>query len=148
MQLFIKSISVNSITLISNFHKHWPTLLPINDKHRPWSLLRCKDFLSVHYFLQCKESSNADKNTTFPLVIDNPPRKQSLWIPPKSNSNEMKDLYPWLKRTFFRTLVEKESYRIYSKLKRKRWKIKGRGLWYWFLLGSPDIALGFLFQRL
>ena len=37
-----------------------------------------------------------------PLTIDNPSRKQSLWVPPKSNSNEIetfislfvKDLFP------------------------------------------------------
>ena len=76
--------------------------------------------INLHYFLQCEEGSNANKYTTLPLVIDNPLRKQSLWIPPKSNSNGMKDLYPWLKRTFFMTLVEKESHRIYRKMKRKR----------------------------
>ena len=109
------------------------------------------------------------------MAIDNPPLKQSLWTPPKSNSNEietfislvekdlfqdtskqvvtltkiqhclwqliilrwsnhygllqkvtqmrLKHLYPWLKRTFFRTLVEKGSHRIDRKMKRKRWKI-------------------------
>ena len=104
--------------------------------------------INLRYFLQCEEGSNANRNTTLPLVIDNPRRKQSLWIPPKSNSNAMKDLYPWLKRTFFMTLVEKESHRIYRKMKRKRWKIRGRGLWYWFLLGSPDIALGFFISKI
>ena len=33
------------------------------------------------------------------LAIDNPPRKKSLWIPPKSNSNETETLI---------TLVEKD----------------------------------------
>ena len=104
--------------------------------------------ITVHYFLQCEKGSNANKTATLPLVIDNSPWKQSLWIPPKSNSNGMKDLYPWLKRTFFMTLVEKESHRIYRKMKRKRWKIRGRGLWYWFLLGSPDIALGVFISKI
>ena len=27
--------------------------------------------------------SNTNKNTTLPLTIDNPPQKQSLWIPQK-----------------------------------------------------------------
>ena len=76
--------------------------------------------ITVHYFLQCEKGSNANKTATLPLVIDNSPWKQSLWIPPKSNSNGMKDLYPWLKRTLFMTLVEKESHRIYRKMKRKR----------------------------
>ena len=35
----------------------------------------------------------------------------------------LKHLYPWLKRTFLRTLVEKESHRIYREMKRKRWEI-------------------------
>ena len=31
----------------------------------------------------------------------------------KVTQMRLKHLYPWLKRTFFRTLVEKESHRIY-----------------------------------
>ena len=41
----------------------------------------------------------------------------------KVNQMRLKHLYPWLTRTFSRTLVEKESHRIYRKMKRKRWKI-------------------------
>ena len=74
-----------------------------------------------HFFSTNEAGSNTNKNITWPLAIGNPPwkRKQSLWIPPKSNSNEI-ETYPWLKRTFFTTLVEKECHRIYQKMKRKR----------------------------
>ena len=34
----------------------------------------------------------------------------------------LKHLYPWLKRTFFKTLLEKESHRIYRKMKKKALK--------------------------
>ena len=34
-------------TSIINF-KHWLTLLRVNCKHWPWSLLRCEDFLSLY----------------------------------------------------------------------------------------------------
>ena len=40
--------SVNSITSIVNFNKHWLTLLRVSYKHWPWSLLRCEDFLSLY----------------------------------------------------------------------------------------------------
>ena len=43
-----------------------------------------------------------------PLTIENPPRKQSLWIPPKSNSNEI---------VTFISLVEKD---VFQDTSRKR----------------------------
>ena len=46
--------------------------------------LRKKSFFSTN-----ETGSNTNKNTTLPLDIDNPPRKQSLWIHPKSNSIEI-----------------------------------------------------------
>ena len=39
------------------------------------------------FFSAIEAGSNTNKNTTLPLAIDNPPLKQSLQIPPKSNSN-------------------------------------------------------------
>ena len=36
--------------------------------------------------------SNTNKNTKLPLTIDNPPQKQSLWIPQKRNLNEIETL--------------------------------------------------------
>ena len=75
-----------------------------------------------HFFSTNETGSNTNENATLPLTIDNPPRKQSLWISPKSNSNRLKHLYPWLKRTFFRTSVEKKSNRIYRKMKKKALK--------------------------
>ena len=45
---FYQNISANSITSIISFNKQWPTLLRVNYKHWPWSLLRCEDFLSLY----------------------------------------------------------------------------------------------------
>ena len=45
---FYQNISANSITSIISFNKQWPTLLRVNHKHWPWSLLRCEDFLSLY----------------------------------------------------------------------------------------------------
>ena len=45
--VFINGNSANSITLIINF-KYWLTLLRVNYKHWPWSLLQYEDFLLLH----------------------------------------------------------------------------------------------------
>ena len=58
---FIKSISVNSITSIINFNKHWLILLRVNYRHWPWSLLWCEDFLLLYII-----SSTWDRLNTFP----------------------------------------------------------------------------------
>ena len=39
--------------------------------------------------------------TAFPLTIDNTPRKQSLWILPKSNSNEIETFISLVERDLF-----------------------------------------------
>ena len=45
---FIKSISVNSITSVVDYNKHWLTLIRVNYKYWPWSLIPCVDILSLY----------------------------------------------------------------------------------------------------
>ena len=51
--------------------------------------------------------SSTNKNTTLPLTIDNPPRKQSLWIPPKSNSNEIETFISLVEKDLFQDTSRK-----------------------------------------
>ena len=51
--------------------------------------------------------SNANKNTTLPLAIDNPPLKQSLWTPPKSNSNEIETFISLVEKDLFQDTSRK-----------------------------------------
>ena len=62
----------------------------------------------ISFFSTIEAGSYTNKNTTLPLAIDNPPRKQLCWIPPKSNSNEIET---------FRSLVEKD---LFQDTTRKR----------------------------
>ena len=63
-----------------------------------------KDTLrKISFFSTNEAGSNTNKNTTWPLAIGNPPwkRKQSLWIPPKSNSNEIETFISLAEKDFF-----------------------------------------------
>ena len=42
-----------------------------------------------------------------PLVYDNPPRKQSCWIPPKSNSNEIETFISLVEKDLFQNTTTK-----------------------------------------
>ena len=53
----------------------------------------------ISFFSANEVGSSTNENATLPLTIDNPPQKQPLWIPLKSNSNEIET---------FIFLVEKE----------------------------------------
>ena len=55
-----------------------------------------------------------------PLTIDNPPWKQLLWIPPKSNSNETETFLSLVDKDLFQNTSRNESHRIYRKIKTKR----------------------------
>ena len=55
----------------------------------------------ISFFSTNEAGSNNNKNTTLPLTIDNPPQKQSLWIPPKSNSNEIETFISLVEKDLF-----------------------------------------------
>ena len=55
----------------------------------------------ISFFSTIEAGSNTSKNTTLPLAIDNPPLKQSLWIPPKSNSNEIETFISLVEKDLF-----------------------------------------------
>ena len=63
------------------------------DFHKSKKLIRKISFFSTN-----GAGTTTNKNTIWPVSIDNPPRKQSLWIPPNSNSNKIE---------IFISLVEK-----------------------------------------
>ena len=62
----------------------------------------------ISFFFSINEAgSNTNKNTTLPLTIDNPPQKQSLWIPPKSNSNEIETFISLVEKDLFQDTSRK-----------------------------------------
>ena len=61
----------------------------------------------ISFFSINEASSNTNKNATLPLTIDNPLRKQSLWIPPKSNSNEIETFISLAEKDLFQDTSRK-----------------------------------------
>ena len=72
----------------------------------------------ISFFSTIEADSNANKNTTLPLAIDNPPLKQSLWTPPKSNSNEIETFISLVEKDLFQNTSRK---RIPSNLSLQDW---------------------------
>ena len=58
----------------------------------------------ISFFSTIEGGSKTNKSTTLPLAINHPPLKQSLWVPPKSNSNKIEA---------FISLVEKDLVLLY-----------------------------------
>ena len=105
VQKFIKSnweLSDSLISLCSKGPSFIPTLNTFDwrrlqiDFHKFQNTLR-----KISFFSTMEAGSNADKDTTLPLTIDNPPLKQSLWTPPKSNSNEIKTFISLVENDLF-----------------------------------------------
>ena len=61
----------------------------------------------ISFFSTIEAGSNANKNTTLSLAIDNPWLKQSLWIPPKSNSNEIETFISLVEKDLFQDTSRK-----------------------------------------
>ena len=72
------------------------------------------------FFSTIEAGSNANKNTTLSLAIDNPLLKQSLWTPPKSNSNKIESFISLVEKNLFQDTSRK---RIPSNLSQDEKKI-------------------------
>ena len=62
---------------------------------------------TISFSSTIKANSNTNKNATLHLAIDNPPRKQSCWIPPKSNSNEIETFISLVEKDLFQDTTRK-----------------------------------------
>ena len=65
---------------------------------------------------------SANKNATLPLTIDNHPRKQSLRIPPKNNSNEIETFISLVEKDLFQGTSRKRIPSNLSKDEKKELK--------------------------
>ena len=63
--------------------------------------------LKISFFSIIEADSNTNKNTALPLAIDNPPLKQSLSIPPKSDSNEIETIISLVEKDLFQDTSRK-----------------------------------------
>ena len=74
----------------------------------------------ISFFSTFEAGSNTNKNTDCLSQLTILCWSNHCGFLQKVTQMRLKHLYPWFKKTFFRAIVEKESYRIYCKMKRKR----------------------------
>ena len=101
-------LSGGLISLCSKGPSFIPTLNTFDWRQLQINFGKFKNTLRKISFFSTKEArSNTNKYTTLPLTIDNPPRKQSLWIPPKNYSSEIETFISLVGKDLFQDTSRK-----------------------------------------